>query len=280
MMTGYARRRAVNNVMVGLAILCAAICIGILLFILAYIFVQGIAYISVDFLTKTPKPLGETGGGIVNSITGTLVMVGIATLIAIPMGLGAGIFVSEYAPPRVGDTVRFVADVMAGIPSIVVGLFVYLVLVLKTGHFSGYAGGVALSIIMLPIVARSSEEMLKLVPNSQREAALALGIPRWRSIVSVVLPAARRGLLTGMLLAIARATGETAPLLFTSLGSRFQTVDLSKEMDALPLRIYRYAIGPYDEWHHQAWAASLILVLMVLSFSILARVVVSQPERR
>lgn len=275
---GYAYRRSVNNLMLGISVACAAACIGVLFFILAYVFVQGIGYINLDFFTHNQRPLGETGGGVANSIAGTLIMVGIAGFMSVPLGLGAGIFVAEYAPPRLGDAVRFVADVMSGIPSIVVGLFVYLVLVVRMGGFSAWAGGVALAIIMLPIVARSSEEMLKLVPSSQREAALALGVPQWRSIVSVVLPAARRGLLTGGLLAVARAAGETAPLLFTSLGNQFFTIDPGEPMDALPLRVYRYAIGPYDEWHSQAWAASLVLVALVLAFSIMARAIIGRES--
>jgi len=279
MINSYAYRRMVNSIFLFGAVGCAAACVGILFFILAYIFVQGVSYLSLDFLTGTPKPLGEVGGGVFNSIIGTIVMVGLATVIAVPVGLGAGIFVSEYAPPRLAATVRFVADVMSGIPSIVVGLFIYLIIVVRAGHFSGYAGGIALAMIMLPIIARASEEMLKLVPNSQREAALALGIPQWRSIVSVVIPAALPGITTGCLLAIARAAGETAPLIFTSLGSRFLTFSLNEDMDALPLRVYRYAIGPYDEWHDQAWAASLILVVLVLGFSILARILVGGRGR-
>ncbi len=271
--SGVAYRKLKNQIMLGLCIGGAAVCIGLLFFILAYIVVKGIGGLSVEFFTDTPKPLGETGGGVANAIIGTLIMVGIASAIAIPAGLGAGIFTSEYAGPRLGGIIRFVADVMTGIPSIVVGLFVYLVVVLAMGHFSGWAGGIALAIIMLPIMARSSEEMLRLVPTSQREAALALGIPRWRSIMSVVVPAATRGLVTGSLLAIARAAGETAPLIMTSLGSRFLTFNPNAEMDALPLRIYRNAIGPYDTGHDQAWAAALVLVAMVFFFSILARLI-------
>jgi phosphate transport system permease protein len=271
MMSAYARRKMVNNVMLGGSVACAAACIGILFFIIAYVAVKGVGALNLDFFLKTPKPLGETGGGIANSIVGTAIMVAIATMVAVPIGIGAGIFLSEFASPRMGDAIRFTADVMTGFPSIVVGLFIYLVLVVRTGHFSGWAGGLALAVIMLPILARSAEEMLKLVPNSHREAAYALGVPKWRSIVSVVMPAAQRGLLTGALLAIARAAGESAPLLFTSLGSRFITTDPSQPMDALPLRIYRYATGPYDEWHAQAWAAALVLVLLVLVFSIVAR---------
>jgi phosphate transport system permease protein len=278
MMGTHARRRMTNQVMLGGCVACAAVCIGILLFILAYVTVKGIGALSLDFFTNTPRPLGVVGGGIANSIVGTGIMVTIASVIAIPVGLGAGIFVSEYASPRLGGAVRFTADVMSGVPSIVIGLFVYLVLVLRTGHFSGWAGGVALAVIMLPILSRSSEEMFKLVPVSHREAALALGVPRWRSIVSVVLPGARRGLMTGALLAVARAAGETAPLLFTSLGSRFLTTNANQPMDSLPLRIYRYATGPYNEWHAQAWAASLVLVVLVLAFSITARLVLTRES--
>jgi phosphate transport system permease protein len=281
-MTRHTYRRSVNTFMLGACIACAAICIGVLLFILGYVVVQGIAFINLDLFLKTPKPLGESGGGVANSIVGTVVMVTIATAIAVPAGIGAGIFVSEFASPRVGDAIRFTADVMTGIPSIVVGLFVYLVVVLRAGSFSGWAGGIALAVIMLPILARTSEEMLKLVPTSHREAALALGVPQWRSILSVVLPGARRGLLTGVLLSVARAAGETAPLLFTSLGSRFLATNPNQTMDALPLRIYRYATGPYTEWHQQAWASALVLVVMVLAFSIIARVALgreSSPNR-
>jgi phosphate transport system permease protein len=269
----YAYRRTVNNLMLGGCIACAAICIGILLFILVYVFVKGVGALNLDFFLKTPKPLGEPGGGIANSIVGTAILVAIATAIAVPVGIGAGIFLSEFASPRAGDVVRFTADVMTGVPSIVVGLFIYLVIVLRAGSFSGWAGGVALAVIMLPILARSSEEILKLVPSSHREAALALGVPKWRSIMSVVLPGARRGLLTGALLAVARAAGESAPLLFTSLGSRFLSTNPNTQMDALPLRIYRYATGPYDEWHAQAWAAALVLIMLVLTFSVIAHVI-------
>jgi phosphate transport system permease protein len=276
--SNYAYRRTMNGLMLGASVLCAALCIAILLYIVVYIAIKGGAYLSVEFLTNTPRPLGEPGGGILNSIVGTAMMVGLATVIALPVGLGAGIFVAEYAGPRLGSIVRFLADVMAGIPSIVIGIFVYLLIVLRTGQFSGYAGAIALAVIMLPIIARSSEEMLKLVPTSQREAALALGIPQWRAIVSVVIPAAMRGLLTGSLLAIARAAGETAPLLFTSLGNRFLSFDMTREMDALPLRVFRYAIGPYEEWHQQAWAAALVLILFVLSFNILARFIAGRQR--
>jgi phosphate transport system permease protein len=264
-------RRVVNNVMLGGAVACAGLCISILVFILVYIFIKGAGAIDVDFFIRIPKPLGESGGGVSNAIVGTIVMVGIATVIAVPVGIGAGVLLSEFAAPRLAGILRFTADVMTGFPSIVVGLFIYLVIVIRMGHFSGWAGGLAYAVIMLPILTRSSEEMLKLVPNSQREAAFALGVPRWRTIVSIVIPGARRGILTGVVLAVARAAGESAPLLFTSLGSRFLTTNPSQPMDALPLRIYRYATGPYNEWHAQAWASALVLVVFVLIFSTGAR---------
>jgi phosphate transport system permease protein len=209
---------------------------------------------------------------------GTVIIVSLASVIGIPIGLMLGIFVSEYAGPRTGYVIRFIADVLTGVPSIVIGLFIYGLIVLRQGHFSGLAGAVALAVIMVPIVARASEEMLKLVPGTQREAALALGIPQWRGILQVVLPAARRGLITACILAVARAAGETAPLMFTTLGNRFYSTDPSREMDALPLMIYRYAIGPYDEWHEQAWTAAFVLVMLVLVLSIVARLV--SVERR
>jgi len=260
--------------------LCAAIAVGILFYMLVYVFLKGVGHLTPDFFLHTPKPLGQLGGGIKNSIVGTLVIVSIASVFAIPIGLGIGIFISEYANPKLGGIVRFVADVLTGVPSIVVGLFVYSLIVLRMGHFSGIAGAIALAVIMLPIMARSSEEMLKLVPHSQREAALALGIPQWRSILSVILPAARRGLITGGLLAVARAMGETAPLMFTSLGNRFLTTNPSHEMDAMPLLIYRYAIGPYDDWHQQAWAAAFVLMMIVLVLSIFARVIAADRNAR
>jgi phosphate transport system permease protein len=273
------RRRLTNTVMLGLATLCAAACVAVLFSIVAYVFINGMDYLNFDFFTKAPKPVGDPGGGVKPAIVGTALMVLMGSAFGIPVGMGVGIYVSEYASPRMAAFVRFVADVMTGIPSVVIGIFMYLVVVLWMGHFSGYAGGLALAMIMVPIVARSSEEMLKLVPNSQREAAYALGIPRWRSIVSVVLPSARRGLLTGSLLAISRAAGESAPLLFTAAGSRFVQYNLDREMDSLPVRIYRYAISPYNEQHAQAWTAALILIMLVLVFNIIARAILGRQEQ-
>jgi phosphate transport system permease protein len=273
----YRRRKTVSTVALGLCAASAFAAVGVLALILGFVLVNGISSLNLDFFTHMPTPLGEPGGGVANSIVGSLLIVGIATLIGIPMGVGAGVFLSEYAGPRLANIIRFTADVLTGVPSIVIGIFAYGLVVLKMGHFSALAAGIALAIIMLPIVARSSEEMLKLVPRSQREAALALGITRWRTILSVIIPAARRGLVTGALLSVARAGGETAPLIFTSLGNRLWSLSVTGgPIDALPLRIWRYGIGPYDEWHQQAWAASFVLVMMVFAISLTARLVLTR----
>jgi phosphate transport system permease protein len=273
----YQRRRWTNIVMLGLCATGALLAVGVLALILGFILVNGISYINLDFFIHMPTPLGEPGGGVANSIAGSVLTVGIASAMGIPFGIGAGVFVAEIAGPRLAGVIRFTADVLTGVPSIVVGIVVYSWIVLKMGHFSALAAGVALAIIMLPIMARASEEMLKLVPHSQREAALALGVTRWRTILSIVIPAARRGLITGGLLAVARAAGETAPLIFTALGNRFWTLSPTGEpIDTLPLRIWRYGIGPYDDWHRQAWAASFVLVAMVFSISLLSRVLLSR----
>jgi len=268
----YQRRRTTNALMLSLCAVSAFLAVGVLVLILGFVLAKGISSINIDLFTKMPVPEGEPGGGVANSMVGSLITVGLAAVIGIPIGIGAGIFLSEYAGPRLGDIVRFTADVLTGVPSIVIGIFVYGLVVLRMGNFSALAAGIALAIIMLPIMARSSEEMLRLVPHSQREAALALGISRWRTIFSVVIPVAQRGLVTGALLAIARAAGETAPLLFTALGNRFMSLSVTGgPIDALPLRIYRYATGPYSEQQQQAWAASLVLVLAVFVISLMAR---------
>jgi phosphate transport system permease protein len=273
----YQRRRATNALMLGLCAVFALLAVGVLVLILGFVLAKGISSLNIGLFTKMPVPEGEPGGGVANSMVGSLIIIGLAAVIGLPIGIGAGIFLSEYAGHRLGDVIRFTADVLTGVPSIVIGIFVYGLVVLKMGNFSALAAGIALAIIMLPIVARSSEEMLRLVPHSQREAALALGITRWRTILSVVVPAAQRGLLTGGLLAIARAAGETAPLIFTALGNRFMSLSLTGgPIDALPLRIYRYATGPYSEQHQQAWAASFVLVMMVFVISLTARLVLTR----
>jgi phosphate transport system permease protein len=274
----YPARRQVSNVLLILCGLCALACVLVLTYMIGYVFVKGINFINADFFLETPKPLGETGGGAANSLVGTLIMVTVASLIGLPLGLGIGILVAEYASPVVGGSIRFIADVLSGVPSIVVGIFVYQLIVVRQGHFSALAGSIALAVIMLPIVARASEEMLKLVPISQREAALALGIPRWRMVSSVVVPAATSGLVTAGLLAVARAAGETAPLLFTSLGNRFMSTDVNAPMDSLPLHIYRYGLGPYDIWHQEAWASAFFLIMIVLLISVAARLLAGRQR--
>jgi phosphate transport system permease protein len=251
--------------------LCTALTVAVLVFILGYIVARGATYLNWGFLTSMPAPAGEPGGGIANALIGSLIIVGLAALMAIPIGMGAAIFANEYRSRRLAVLVRFLADLLTGVPSIVVGLAVLALVVLPMGGFSGFSGALAYAFIMIPIVLISAQEALRIVPNGLREAAMALGIPRWRMILAVVMPTASRALATGVALAIARALGETAPLLFTAFGNAFWNVDPTKPMAAVPLVIYRYAVGPYDDWHAQAWAASFVVVMVVLVASLLTR---------
>ncbi|HJT66358.1 MAG TPA: phosphate ABC transporter permease PstA [Pyrinomonadaceae bacterium] len=265
------RLRRVNSaVMTGLTALSTLLAVGALLLILSYIAWEGIGSLNFRFLTDSPQPVGE-GGGIGNAILGSLVLLGLSSAFGLPIGIAVGVYLSEIGHGRVGATVRFIVDTLTGIPSIVTGVFVYAILVLPMKHFSAFAGGVALALIMAPIVARTTEEMLKLVPHSMREGALALGAPQWRVILGVVLPAAAPGIATGAMLAIARISGETAPLLFTAFGSRFFPTSLNEPIASLTVQIYNYAISPYDEWHAQAWAATLVLMTLVLGINIIVR---------
>jgi phosphate transport system permease protein len=267
----YFWRRLYNWLMLGLSGLGAAAAIIIVSIILGYILVRGLAYINLDFLINTARPLGETGGGMRNEILGTLILVGLGTAIALPVGLMAGIFLSEFANPRTAAIVRFSADILGGVPSIVIGVFAYAIMVKPMHSYSAISAGVALSMIMIPIVARTAEESMRLVPNTMREAALALGITRWRAVVSVVMPGAMTGIITGVMLGVARIAGETAPLIFTALGNAFGFSGLDKPIGALPLQIWRYASSPYIDWQQQAWAAAFLLVLLVLITSIVVR---------
>ena len=268
---GYSRRKWINRVMLGLCSAAAGLAILILALILGYTLVHGISYFNLDFLTQAAKPVGEVGGGMRNEIFGTLILVLLGSIIALPVGLLAGIFLSEFANPKVASTVRFMADILAGVPSIVVGVFVYAIVVRPMHSYSALSAGVALAIIMIPVVARTAEESLRLVPNSMREAALALGITRWRAVIGVVVPGAMTGIVTGIMLAVARIAGETAPLLFTALGSQFGVQGLLKPIGALPLQIYHYALSPYKSQQQQAWAGAFLLVILVLGISILVR---------
>ncbi len=264
------RRKLVNGIMTTLTFACAFFAIVILFIILSYIAVQGVTSISFQFLIDTPKPVGE-GGGIGNAILGSFLMTLLACLIGMPIGIGAGIYLAEFGDNLFGKTVRFLSDTLIGIPSIIVGIFIYTLIVLPMGRQSGLAGGLALAIIMIPIVARTTEEMIRLVPHSMREGALALGAPQWRVTLDIVLPAASTGIATGAMLAIARISGETAPLLFTALNSRFYNYLMDQPMASLTVQIYNYATGPFDIEHKMAWAATLILVGLILIINIAVR---------
>lgn len=270
------RRRVVASLMLGFCYVGLAAALVVLLAVLGYVVIQGASSLNLEFFTQTPKPVGETGGGFANAIVGTLIIVGIAMAIGLPLGIGSGIYLAEYGEGRLATAVRFTADVLTGIPSITIGLFAYTLVVVPFQTFSAIAGGFALGIIMLPILTRTTEEMIRLVPASLREGAIALGIPRWRVVLSVVLPTALTGIATGVVLAIARVAGETAPLLFTAFGNTFWSWSIRQPIAALPLQIFSYAIAPYDDWHRQAWAGALVLVLLVLVLSLSARILVSR----
>ena len=262
------------------AICLAAVVIALvpLAFILFYVMAQGVRSISWSFLTEMPKPVGEPGGGMANAIVGSLLVIGIASIGAVPIGIAAGIYLSEYRD-RLASAIRFATDVLNGVPSIVIGIFAYAVAVLPLRHFSGLAGGFALGVMMLPVIVRTTEELLKLVPDTLREGALALGATRARSTLTVVLPAALPGIITGVLVAVARIAGETAPLLFTAFNNRFFTTDVRQPISTLTVQVFTYAISPYEEWHRQAWAGALLLILLILTFSIVARLATRRLER-
>jgi phosphate transport system permease protein len=265
------RRRTVSALMVALTYAAAALATVPLLLILFHIVKAGAAALSVDFFTRMPQPVGEAGGGMANAITGTLILIGIAAAIGVPVGIGAGLYLAEHRRSLLANTVRFISDVLNGVPSIVMGIFAWQLLVRPVGHFSAMAGGVALGAMIIPLITRTTEEMIRLVPNSLREAALALGYQRWRTSLQIVLRTALPGIVTGALVAVARIAGETAPLLFTAFGNQFWSTSLREPIAALPLQIFSYAISPYDEWHSLAWAGALVLIGIVLIITIAAR---------
>lgn len=266
-------RHWMSGAMIGMTYLAAILATLPLLLILTHLVRKGASTLSLVFFTNMPKPVGEAGGGMANAIIGTLMLIGIASAIGLPIGIGAGIYLSEKRSTPLAHTVRFLSDVLNGLPSIVMGIFAWEFLVRPIRHFSALAGGVALAAMMIPLVTRTTEEMLRVVPVSLREAALALGYPRWRTSLSVVLRTALAGIATGALVAIARVAGETAPLLFTAFGNQFWSTSLRDPISALPLQIFTYAISPYDEWHAQAWAGALVLITIVLVISLVARFV-------
>jgi phosphate transport system permease protein len=261
-----------------LAATAAGIVLVPLVVIFAFLLYQGGTSLNLAFFTDLPKPVGEPGGGMANAIVGSLILIGIAAVLGLPFGILGGLYLAESRDRRLPWLVRFLADVLNGVPSIVIGIFAYTVLVLPMRRFSALAGGVALAVIMIPIVLRTTEEMVRLVPASLREAALALGIPQWKVILRIVVPTARAGIVTGAMVAVARIAGETAPLLFTAFGNRFWHQGLDQPIAALPLQIFAYAIAPYDDWHRQAWAGALVLIVMVFLVSLVARVATRRPR--
>jgi phosphate transport system permease protein len=267
-------RGLVDRTVTVLCVVATALAIVPLFSVLYYVAARGLGGVNLAFFTELPAPVGEVGGGAANAIIGSLELVGLACLIGIPPGILAGVYLAEYGNSKLGQLVRFSADVMAGVPSITVGLFVYSLVVLRTGHFSAYAGGLALAIIMLPTVTRTTEELLRLVPEALREAALGLGVAKWRTTVSILLRTALPGVATGVMLAIARVFGETAPLLFTSFSNRYWAESLNEPTASLPVQIFTYAVSPYEDWHRQAWAAALLLVVFILVLNVSARLLV------
>jgi phosphate transport system permease protein len=259
------RRRIIDHVMTGAAILTVILVLVPLVAIFGYLVYRGVGSLNWAFLTQTPKPVGEAGGGMANAIVGSMFILALASLLGVPLGVGAGIYVAEYGRNRFGDVIRFTADVLNGVPSIVIGIVAYSLVVLAQGHFSALAGGVALAIMMIPTITRTTEEMLLLVPQALREAAYGLGIPRWRTTLSVTLRTATSGVITGIMLAFARVAGETAPLLFTALGNQFWSLKVNEPTAALPLQIYSYALSPYDDWHRQAWAGAFVLIVLIVT---------------
>ena len=259
------RRRITDHVMTGVAVLTVVLVLAPLFAIFAYLVYRGVGSINWAFLTQTPKPVGEAGGGMANAIVGSVFILALASILGVPLGVGAGIYLAEYGRNRLGDTIRFTADVLNGVPSIVIGIVAYSIVVLYQKHFSALAGGVALAIMMIPTITRTTEEMLLLVPRALREAAYGLGIPRWRTTLSITLRTATSGVITGIMLAFARVAGETAPLLFTAFGNQFWNLKVNQPTAALPLQIFNYAISPYDEWHRQAWAGALVLIILIVT---------------
>jgi phosphate transport system permease protein len=270
-------RWLVDKAATSLAVLSTLLVIVPLAAIFIYLIIKGASSLNVDFFTKIPAPVGETGGGMANAIVGSITLLALASLIGVPIGIGGGIFLAEFGRgTKLADAVRFTADVLNGVPSIVMGLAAYALIVVPEHHFSAFAGGVALGIMMIPTVCRTTEEMLLMVPNSVREAALGLGVPNWRSVLSITVKTASPGIITGCMLAFARVAGETAPLIFTALGNDFWSTSLNEPIAALPLQIWIYAQSPYDDWHRLAWAGSLVLIILIVLAVSLVRFVTSR----
>ncbi len=273
------RHRAVSRLLVSFCAASVLLALLPLAWVLFFVGKQGLAALNVSFFTQVPKPVGEAGGGMANAMVGTLILIGLGASAAVPVGIVSGLYLAEFKATRLASAVRFAADVLNGVPSIVIGIFAYSVAVLPLGRFSAIAGGFALGIMMIPIIVRTTEELLRLVPATLRDGALALGATRGRAALTVILPAALPGIMTGVLVALARVAGETAPLLFTSFNNRFWSTRLDRPIASITVQIYTYAISPYDDWHRQAWAGASVLIAAVLLFSILARLVTRRLER-
>ncbi|HMQ67893.1 MAG TPA: phosphate ABC transporter permease PstA [Ignavibacteria bacterium] len=267
------RRKLINSVMISLCVLAGLVTIIPLIYIFFYTTQSGISSLNLSFFTQLPKPVGEEGGGMANAIVGSLILISIGGLIGIPVGVLSGIYISEYSKSFLASVVKFTTDILSGVPSIIIGIFAYGVIVIPMQRFSALAGGFALGILMIPTITKITEEMLKLVPMSLREASLALGVSRWKTTLKIVLTTASSGIITGILLAIARAAGETAPLLFTAFGNSFWQTNIDQPMAALPLQIFTYAISPYEDWHRQAWAGAFVLIFLVFVVNLLVRFV-------
>jgi len=269
-------RRSMNGLATVAAVIAVLLVLAPLCAIFAYLLYKGVGSLNWAFITKTPAPPGEAGGGMANAIAGTAYILLIASAFGVPIGIGAGIYLAEYGRNRFGNLIRFTADVLNGVPSIVVGIVAYGLVVLSQGHFSAFAGGVALAIMMIPTITRATEEMLLLVPNAVREAAYGLGVSRWRTTLSITLRTATSGVITGVMLAFARVAGETAPLLFTAFGNQYWNWKLNQPTAALSLQVFTYAISPFDDWHRQAWAGALILIVLIVLSVTAVRVVASR----
>jgi phosphate transport system permease protein len=267
------RKKITSAIMMSLTFVAALVAIIPLVLIFYYTISKGITYLNFNFFTQLPKPVGEPGGGMVNAIAGTLILIGIGGSIGVPVGIMTGIYLSEFGKNKFGNVVRFLTDVLSGIPSIVVGVVAYTLVVVPMKHFSAFAGGIALGILMIPTIVRTTEEMIKLVPHTLREGGLALGIPKWKTTLSIVLRTAWKGIATGVLLGLSRAAGETAPLLFTALGNRFWSTNIGQPIASLTVYIYDYAKSPFEDWNQQAWTAALVLIMLISVLSLLFRIV-------
>jgi len=269
----YYRKKITSLIMMSLTFCSALLAIIPLVLIFYYTISKGITYLNIDFFVAMPKPVGESGGGMANAIVGTLILIGLGGVIGVPVGIMAGTYLSEFGNNKFASIVRFLTDVLSGIPSIVVGVVAYTMVVMPMKHFSAFAGGIALGILMIPTITRTTEEMIKLVPHSLREAGLALGIPKWKTTLSIILRTAWKGIATGVLLGLSRAAGETAPLLFTALGNRFWSTSIGQPIASLTVYIYDYAKSPFEDWNQQAWTAALVLILLISVLSLLFRII-------